>query len=411
MTVRSLLGRQARLLGRRRAGRLAGRLVLLGGTFIAAALFLERAGIGAPFLRLPGVPAAEGTADRLLGYLAVSFAGLLQGAALLTAVFLAALVVRLAGAALLRPRAARVAADLDRVLGTDRFASALEARGPLAPLVAHAVLAQPPPDDTLCRERSRFWRRWARRLVLALVLLVALAPGTAPGDKGAAFVAGTPEGGVAEEPLDLKLVWDKKLFGPKEPVPVQVIAEAASAPRTDLDLPVRIVIDDRPEIETGAALFLPAGAPGQDAVTLDLRALADRLEPGEHRAVARAGDEESNAYLFRIEASGDGGGGSPPPPQPSPSQAAGAGGAGPEKVKPKFVQPLVREGEDRKVVKVAKVPIEVRGGGAPAERSLEEAWPELERRKEAALNRPGLSPTARRLVREYFERLRPEGRR
>ena len=34
--------------------------------------------------------------------------------------------------------------------------------------------------------------------------------------------------------------------------------------------------------------------------------------------------------------------------------------------------------------------------------------PEEERRKEAALNRPGLSPVARDLVREYFEQLRPE---
>ena len=47
------------------------------------------------------------------------------------------------------------------------------------------------------------------------------------------------------------------------------------------------------------------------------------------------------------------------------------------------------------------------GGGAPRESSLEEAWPELERRKEAALNRSGLSPAARELVRRYFEELRP----
>ena len=77
-------------------------------------------------------------------------------------------------------------------------------------------------------------------------------------------------------------------------------------------------------------------------------------------------------------------------------------------MRPKYIEPLVREDEKKKIEKLAKVPIEVRGGGAPEERSLEEAWPELERRKEAALNRPGLSPAARQLVREYFERLRPE---
>ena len=70
----------------------------------------------------------------------------------------------------------------------------------------------------------------------------------------------------------------------------------------------------------------------------------------------------------------------------------------------------MREDEKQKIEKLAKVPIEVRGGGAPEERSLEEAWPELERRREAALDRPGLSPAARQLVREYYEQLRPKKR-
>ena len=50
------------------------------------------------------------------------------------------------------------------------------------------------------------------------------------------------------------------------------------------------------------------------------------------------------------------------------------------------------------------------GGGAQQEKPIEEAWPELLRRREEALNRPGLSPAAKKLVREYFERLRPEGK-
>ena len=75
--------------------------------------------------------------------------------------------------------------------------------------------------------------------------------------------------------------------------------------------------------------------------------------------------------------------------------------------RPKFVEPLVRDGE--RVKKNAKVPIEVPGGGAPAPRPLDEAWPELERRREAALDRPGLSPAARKLVKEYFDRLKPAG--
>lgn len=408
MTVRALLARHARICARRRAARLAGRLVLVGGTLIACALFLERAGFDVPALRLPGLPAFDGTADRWIGWVAVSLAGLLQGAALLAVIFVFALLVRLGGA-LVRPRSARVAADLDGILDTDRFSAALEGRGRLAPLVARRVVEQPPPDDTLGRRPSRFWRRWLRRFVVALVLVVALAPGTAPGAEGEARVAGRPDEGRDEEPLRLKLVWDRRLFVPREPIPVEVIAEAAFAPRSDLDLPVRMVIDDGPEIDVQASIFLAAGAPGEDAVALDLRELAEKLEPGEHRAVARAGDAESNAYVFRIDPSGDGGGGGPsPPPSPPRPQPRPQGGAGAQNVKPKFIEPLVREDERRKIEKLAKVPIEVRGGGAPEERSLEEAWPELERRKEAALNRPGLSPAARQLVREYFERLRPE---
>ena len=78
-------------------------------------------------------------------------------------------------------------------------------------------------------------------------------------------------------------------------------------------------------------------------------------------------------------------------------------------MKPKFVEPLVKGDETKK--KMAKVPIEVpEGGGGPQEKPLDEAWPELERRREEALNRPGLSPAARKLVREYFDLLRPEGK-
>jgi hypothetical protein len=410
MTLRALLARHARIRARSRAARLAGRVVLVGGTLVAFALFLERAGFGVPGLQLPGLPETSGTADRWIGWIAVSLAGLLQGAALLVGVFAVALLVRVGGARL-RPRAARVARDLDRILDTDRFTAALEGRGRLAPLAARRAVERPPPEDTLGSRPSRFWRRWLRRFVVALVLVVALAPGTAPGAEGDAYVAGRPDEGRQEDPLELKLVWDRKLFRPNEPIPVQVIAEAAHAPDDDLDLPVRIVIDDGPEIDTHTSLFLAAGAPGEDAVTLDLRALADKLDAGEHRAVARAGDAESNAYVFRIDPSGDkGGGGRPPPPQPPEPQPQAQGGAGSQKVKPKFIEPLVREDEKRKIEKMAKVPIEVRGGGAPAELSLDEAWPELERRREAALNRPGLSPTARKLVREYFERLRPEKR-
>jgi hypothetical protein len=133
------------------------------------------------------------------------------------------------------------------------------------------------------------------------------------------------------------------------------------------------------------------------------------LKAGDHEAIARAGILESNVYRFRIEPPPGGETQSPraePPSAPPPPPAAGGG---PEEATPKFVEPLVKG--DEKVRKKAKVPIEVPGGaGGVKEQPLEEAWPELERRREEALDRPGLSPAAKKLVREYFERLRPEAR-
>jgi len=146
-------------------------------------------------------------------------------------------------------------------------------------------------------------------------------------------------------------------------------------------------------------------------VVLDLRRFAGGLAAGEHVAVAHAGGLASNEYRFRIEAP-EPPGAEPPPrdprapkpkPKPDPPPGAKAPGSDP-KLERKFVEPLVRDGQ--KVKKKTRVPIEV-PGGAPQTRTLAEAWPELLRRREAALKRPGLAPHVRKLVREYFERLRP----
>jgi len=410
MTFQRLLQIHARVLASDRAARWARRTVLLGGTGIAVALLLARAGYDVPLVRIPFVPVPDGSADRVFWFVAVSFAGLLQGLALLALLFLAALLLRYGGAWLQRVRAHRVAATLDRTLGTDRFCAALEARGRLAPLVAEEAVAHAPSPDLLRRATSRRADRWLRRLVVALVLVVALAPGTAPGAEGEAPVAGVPEGGRKELPLRLELVGTKDSVGPDDPVPVTVLAAAAAPPAEDLDLPVRIVIDDGEESPTRMRLFLAGGAPGQDAVDFDLRPWTLGLQPGEHRAVARAGDAESNPYVFRIEPPGEAGGGQQPPPpgQPPPPKEPPPAQGGEDRTRPRFVEPLVRD--ENKVLKRAKVPIEVAGGGAPSEVPLDQAWPELQRRQEADLNRPGLSPAARKLVKDYFDRLRPEGR-
>jgi hypothetical protein len=338
----------------------------------------------------------------------VSIAGLLQGALALAAVFAAAFLAR-SVLPLLRPaRIPDVARAIDGALSTDRFSSALEATGPLAGLAEKHATANPPPA-TLFTIPSRRGERWLRRIVVVLVLLVAIVPGKAPADD--AGLIPRPEGGTDDRELVLRLVGVKEVVVPGQPVPVQVILESPVAPVADMTLPVSMRIDGRDEEPTGASLFLPAGAPGQDSVGLDLSPHIKDLAPGDHVAVARAGVLLSNEYRFRIE---------PPPggeseepqqdpqaPEPPPNETPQGGG--PQQVKPRFVEPLVKG--DEQITKKAKVPIEVpEGGGGQHEKPIEEAWPELERRREEALNRPGLSPAAKKLVREYFELLRPEAK-
>lgn len=411
MGIGPLLDRFARVRARGRAARAAGRVVLGGALLAAVLLFLARAGFATPLVHVPGMPDSPSATDRVFGYLLVSVAGILQGVFLLGVVFAAALGVRLLGRWLLRPGRRAIARALDRMLRTDRFTAALEAAGPLGPLVVRDAAASSPPPGALQPRRSRRRERWLRRIAVALVLLVAIAPGTAPGDERAAPVAGAPEGGRTDAPLVLTLVGERKRYPPGNPVPVQVIGEAVVAPAADLRLPVRVAIDNGEEIDSGVQLYLPAGAPGQDSAAFDLRALAGDLAPGEHRAVAFAGDARSNEYVFHIEAEGDqGGGGAAPPPEPkpgpTPDQRPQPDRGGDPDWRPKFVEPLVREGDT--VKKNARVPIEAPDGGAPQPQPLDKAWPELERRREAALDRPGLSPAARKLIREYFEKLRPE---
>ena len=402
MNIRELLQRHARTLGEGRARRMARLVVLLGGTGVAALLFLQRAGL----VDLGWLP--DVAADTWVGFLAISLVGLLQGAALLAVVFVVALCVREFGARFVRPSLAGVASRLGRALRTDRFAAALEARGVFARYVEQDALRHAPRGDLFAGSAGRWQDRWLRRLVIALVLIIALSPGAAPGEDGDAPVAGAPEdGGREQHALVLRLTGEAKTFKADAAVPVDLTAEARVAPAEDLHLPVVVRIDDGPALRPADRIFLAAGAPGQHSVSFDLRALARDLAPGKHRAQAWAGAARSNVYEFEIEPPG-GQGGKPPDPKPQPKQPQPnpRDGGGPRQARPRYVEPLVREG--RKVEKEAQVPIEVPEGGGPTKKPLREAWPELERRKEAALNRGGLSPAARKLVREYFDRLRPE---
>ena len=412
MNIRELFARHARAAAKGRAVRAAARVALLGASGVAIVVLLTRLGVAMPLTSLlPALPADADRSARLFGFLAVSLAGLAQGAVLLGLVVLASVLVRTSGRWLMRMGPQRVASDLDGALETDRYSAALEARGPMAPLVERSAIDRDPPVTTLLGPLPGLRQRWLFRLVVLLTLVVALLPGTAPGSEGDAPVAGDPDGGMDARPLLLLLMGPSEPFPPGKPVPVQVLMEALAAPSEDLDLEVRISVDGNEPQSTEGRLFLAAGAPGQDMLRLDLRYWAESLEPGEHVAQAFAGVAQSNLYRFTIQGDGGGGGGQQeqeqqdqdenqkPPPKPQ------GGGERPD-WKPKFVKPLVREGP--KIRKKARVPVEVPGGGSPTDQPLEQAWPELERRKEAALNRPGLSPVARDLVREYFEQLRPE---
>jgi len=408
MSVRDWLFRQARSEARGRGALWAGRFALAGLAAIALLLFLDRAGYDLGVFRLPDVGRPEGWMDRAWGWFLLSGAALLQAAAAVATVLAVSFVLRFVLGFALRRRTRSVARLLDRRLSTETFCAALEATGPLGPLVEREALAARPADGFFAPRRGRRRLKILQALALALILVLALLPGVAPGQEGDAPVLGAPDPGQRENRLSLTLTGPVRPLGPGDPIALEVLGELSRAPSTDLELPVFLVLDGSTKLATGGALFLPAGAPAQDTVRTDLARMLPPLQPGEHTVVALAGGARSNVWTFRIEGEPEGGGAAEDEeeqekkPDPSPEGSA----TPPPELRPQFVEPLVREGE--KVEKLARVPIEVPGGGAPKDATLEEAWPELERRKEAALNRAGLSPAARDLVRRYFEELRPK---
>lgn len=403
MTVHELLSRHSRVHARGRAKRLGARIALLGATLVAAALALERMGVDMPLLWMPDAPPTEQFFARLVSFVAVSLAGLIQGVGLLAVVFALAFLVRRVGPLVLRRRPRPTARLLDRRMRTDRYSAALEARGRFRDLAAAHATARPPPLDTLATRLPSRMQKWMTAGAVLLVLLVALSPGVAGGESGNAPAPG--ESRRDGRSLILKLLGEDHTVRPDEAAPVQVVAEARFAPERDLNPEVRIEIDGGDPQPTGRRLFLPAGVESEDAVRLDLRAYASGLAPGEHVAVAIAGEARSNEYRFRIDAPAGSDRPKPPPDVRKNRKNRGHDRDTDPEVDPKFVEPLVREGE--KVKKRARVPIEV-PGSAPLDKSLQEAWPELLKRREAALKRAGLSPHARQLVREYFDLLRPD---
>ena len=159
----------------------AWRIALLGLMGVAVALFLERAGFELPFLRLPRIREGAGLADRIVGYLAISTAGLIQGAVLGGCVVALALATRMILGLALRRAPARIAARLDALLRTERFSAALEAEGPFAPLVEREALQDAPRPQILVSRRNSRVRRFLTLLALALVLVLAVLAAWRPG--------------------------------------------------------------------------------------------------------------------------------------------------------------------------------------------------------------------------------------
>ncbi len=388
-------------------------MVLVGGTLTAVLLFLERMGFDAPLVALPHLDATDPIWMRTAGIVVVTLTGLAQGLVLLLGVFLLGALVRFAMPHLGRRKAERTAAELGRQLHTDLYSAAVEGRGTAGELTLLRATRAAPAEDALVRPalmRTRL-RRWLARGVVVLVVLVALLPGNAggaPGDRAA--LGGAPEG-IRGLDATLRLSGPpQRTFATGERIPLRVRLGAPGRVERDLVGRIRFELDRGDEIVTEKTLLL-ADASRSDEAQVDLRDLIRRaggLPPGEHEAVALWMTLRSNPYRFRID-----GGGAVTVPKPEPEgsnevvQPAPVPRPAPKAdVRPVVVEPLVAEGET--VRKRARVPVEVPDGGAPQERTLEQAWPELQRRKEAALRRPGLSPAARALLREYFNRLKPE---
>ena len=409
MSITELLQNVERRRATTRARQVSFLVALWGAVGVGVLLFLLRLGVRVPGLALLELEREALSLARVFDYVAVSIAGLIQGAAMMLVVFVVSFCVRRFAAPAFRRRRGETARDIDTHLECDRYSAALEARGAFRTLVEKRALANAPPKDILAGRGPGRLRSWLLRFAVLLALAVALMPGTAaagsdPDEKGE-----EPTKGKTEQPLELRLVGPGGRYDSDEPIHLQAVLEARSILERDFQERVVIVLDKEKTFATNKTLFLAAGAPGQDAVLFDLRELAKTLKPGKHEAVAHCGGLESNPYVFQInpgDGGGSGGGGDPNQEDPKSKSGQGGGEKKDKNITPKFVKPLVREGET--VKKRARVLTESRGGGAPQERSIKEAWPELERRKEAALKRPGLSPSARKLVREYFEKLRPE---
>ncbi|MFQ5845732.1 MAG: hypothetical protein ACE5JG_12170, partial [Planctomycetota bacterium] len=94
---------------RRLARRWAGDVFLVGATLAAVLLLLERAGVGVPLVELPHLDPTDPFWVRTLGLVAVSLAGLAQGAALLCGLALVSITVRLLAPWLARRGGARTA--------------------------------------------------------------------------------------------------------------------------------------------------------------------------------------------------------------------------------------------------------------------------------------------------------------
>jgi hypothetical protein len=245
----------------------------------------------------------------------------------------------------------------------------------------------------------------------------------------------TPEGHVL-----VAIKPTKEEYEAEEPVNVAVSATATGEIAGTRTFDLRVSVDGV-DVDAGVEMNVDPSRPEGDHEDVDLRKVPGlKIDAGEHVARARLTtrttheEYESAPAKFRVKPKpqddkkkddDDNKGGAPKPkPKPQPQQPkpeqksedpSKKEGRPPTEAPPppppaamdkKVVVPLFGEGEE--VKKRGLVLVLDPGGGLetpPKERPLDEALPDARRRAESAVDRAGVRPEDRELVRRYFELL------
>ncbi len=231
-------------------------------------------------------------------------------------------------------------------------------------------------------------------------------------------------------------------FDAKEPVHVVLWATPTRASAADRTFTASLDVDGT-TVPGGVTLTIGPSSPAGASSIVDLRrypGLAEKLRPGEHQVTLRLRDDQTGAEVasapapFRIE--GDDPGPQSPPPSPqagpkppsppepppeapppppqgtNPPPLAKDGAPPPPDVEvafdPRVVVPLFGPGEEvvKRGPRVSLAPGEAPTSAPPLRAPVAPRIDDAARRAESFVDRPGVRPSDRDLVRRYFEELR-----